>query len=84
MVETQRKGLEQDIITYITLFIAYAGSEDNAGKALQLLVEMRRKGLEQDLITYITLIIACAVCEDNAEKALQLLGRCCGRAWSRT
>ena len=56
----QQKGLEQDAIKYSALISACAESENNAEKALQLLVEMQQKGLEQDVITCGALITACA------------------------
>ena len=59
LVERQRKGLVQEVITYGALISACAMSEDNAEKSLQLLVEMQRKGLVQDVITHSALIHRC-------------------------
>ena len=58
LVERQRMGLVQLVITYGALISACAMSEDNAEKSLQLLVEMQREGLVQEVFTYGSLINA--------------------------
>ena len=58
LVEMQRKGLVQEVITYGALISACAMSEDNAEMSLQLLVERQREGLVQKVFTYGSLINA--------------------------
>ena len=72
LVELQRRGLEQDVITYSALISARAEGENNAARALQLLVEMQRQGLEPDVFTYSALFNACAKGSIPA-KSLRLL-----------
>ena len=48
----QRKGLEPDVITFSALFSDCEKSDDDAEKALQMLLEIQRKGLVQDVLTY--------------------------------
>ena len=67
----QRKGLEQDVITYSALISACAKGDNNAEKALQLLAEMQRKGLEPNVITYSALISACELLVEMQRKGLE-------------